>query len=57
MCTNADNLINKRSELLTTISADNPDIICVTETLLKHTHRPLDGCKLQVQVQPFFDYN
>ena len=32
MYTNADNLVNKRSELLTIISADNPDIICITET-------------------------
>ena len=52
MCTNANNLITKRSELLTTISADNPDIICVTETLLKHAHCPIDECELQVH-----DYN
>ena len=33
--TNAGNLINKRSELITIISADNPDVICTNETLLK----------------------
>ena len=33
--TNADNLINKRSELLTIASSDNPDIICINETLSK----------------------
>ena len=37
MYTNADNLINKRSKLLTIISTDNPGIICITETLLRHT--------------------
>ena len=31
MYANADNLIKKRSELLIIISADNPDIICITE--------------------------
>ena len=50
--TNADNLINKRSELLTVISADNPVIICITEMLPKHTHLPINECELQVH-----DYN
>ena len=27
--TNADNVLNKRSKLLTIISADDPDIICI----------------------------
>ena len=45
MFTNADNLINKRSELLTIISADNPDIICITETLPKHTQLPINECE------------
>lgn len=31
--TNADNLINQRRELLTITSADNTDIVSVTETL------------------------
>ena len=35
--TNADNLIKKRNELLTVLSSDYPDIVCLTETLLKHT--------------------
>ena len=48
MYTNAENLINKRSELLTIISTDNPDIICITETLPKYTHLPINECKLQV---------
>ena len=48
MCTNADNLINKRSELLTIISADKPDIICRTETPPKHTHLPISKRELQV---------
>ena len=52
MYTNADNLINKRSELPAIISADNSDIICITETLLKHTHLSINECKLQVH-----DYN
>ena len=52
MHTNADNLINKRSELLTIIAVDNPDITCITKTLLKHTHLPINECKLQVH-----DYN
>ena len=33
MYTNADNLINTRSELLTIIRANNPDIISIIETL------------------------
>ena len=49
MYTNADNLINKSSELLTIISADNPDIICITETLPKHTHLSINECELQLQ--------
>ena len=48
MYTNADNLINKRSELLTVISADNPDIICITKTPPKHTYLPINKCKLLV---------
>ena len=37
--TNADNRINKRSELVTTISA---------ETIPKHTHLSINECELQV---------
>lgn len=48
MYTNVDNLIYKRSKLLTIISADNPDIIWITETLLKHTHLFVNKCELQV---------
>ena len=33
MYTNPDNLINTRSELLTIILANNPDIISIIETL------------------------
>ena len=40
MYTNADNLINKRSELLTMISE--------TKTLSKHTYLPINECELQV---------
>ena len=46
--TKTNNLINKGSELLTIISADNPDIICIAETLPKHTHLPINDRKLQV---------
>ena len=49
MYTNADNLINKSNELLTIISVDNPDIICITETLSKHTYLPINECELQVR--------
>ena len=52
MYRNADNLINKRNELLTILSADSPDIICITKTLPKHTHQPINECELQVH-----DYN
>ena len=31
-----------------TAMAHNPDIICITETLPKHTHLPINECKLQV---------
>ena len=48
MYTNADNLINKTSELLTIKSPDNPDIVCITKTLPKHTHLPINECELQV---------
>ena len=48
--TNADNLINKRSELLTIISADNPDIICITKTLPKHGQLSINECELQIHV-------
>ena len=48
MYTNTDNVINTKSELLTIISADNPNIICITKTLPKHTHLPINECELQV---------
>ena len=38
MYTNANNLTNKTNELLNMISADDLDILCITKTLLKHTH-------------------
>ena len=31
MYANADNLINKRSELLTATLTDNPDVVCITK--------------------------
>ena len=34
---NVDNFIKKANELLTVLSSDYPDIVCLTETLLKHT--------------------
>ena len=48
MHTGDDNLIDKRSKLLTIISADNPDIICITKNIPKHTHLPLNQCELHV---------
>ena len=45
MYANYDNLINKSSELLTLMSADNPDIICITESLPKHTHLSINECE------------
>ena len=42
------NFINKKIELLTNISTGNPDIICVTETLPRYTHLPINECELQV---------
>ena len=32
-----DNFIKKANELLTVLPSDYPDIVCLTETLLKHT--------------------
>ena len=55
MHTGGDSLINKRSELLTIISADNPDIICIPKTIPKHTHLPLNECELQANDYCFFD--
>ena len=46
--TNADNLINKRSELLKIIQIDNADIICVTETLPKNVFIPITKAELQI---------
>ena len=34
---NVDNFIKKANELLTVLSSDYSDIVCLTETLLKHT--------------------
>ena len=48
MYTNTDNVINTKSELLTIISAGNPNIICITKTFPKHTHLPINECELQV---------
>ena len=48
MYTNTDNVINTKSELLTIISAGNPNIICITKTLPKHAHLPINECELQV---------
>ena len=51
MYTSVVNLINKRSELLTIISADNPDVIYITDTFPKHTHLPMK------EYEQVFDYD
>ena len=34
--TNADNIINKRNEIQSLVSTNNPDLFCITETLPKN---------------------
>ena len=52
MYTNADNLMNKRSELLAIIEASKPDIIAITETLPKQRGERIQAVELEI---PDFD--
>ena len=53
MYTNADNLMNKRSELLAIIEASKPDIIAITETLPKKRSERIQAAELGI---PDFDH-
>ena len=46
--TNADNILNKRNELLQVVSNEQPDIICITEFLPKHTTGTITESELQI---------
>ena len=46
--TNADNLINKRNNSTATLSCDNPDIICITESLPKNPLLAIQESELQL---------
>ena len=41
-------------ELLTIVTGDNPDIICINETPPKHTHLSMNEWELQVHVCDYF---
>ena len=48
-CTNADSLTNKRNELEVAVASDQPDIIAVTEVLLKCKERDIQKSELLME--------
>ena len=48
MYTNADNMMNKRCELLANIEAFKPDIIAITETLPKNRSECIQAAELEI---------
>ena len=48
MYTNADNLLNKRMELETTVASLRPDIIAITEVLPKHSQTEVQKAELEM---------
>ena len=48
-CFYTDYVFNKRSELLSVIESEGPDIICITETLPKNQGGMIDPAELQFQ--------
>ena len=47
-CTNADNMINKRNEIQSLVSTNNPDVCCITETLPKNVLLKIEECGIQI---------
>ena len=45
--TNADNMISKRKEIQSLVSINNPDVFCMTETLLKNVLLKIE-CEIQI---------
>ena len=46
--TNADNMINKRKEIQSLVSTNNPDVFCITKTLPKNVFLKTEECKIQI---------
>ena len=46
--TNADNMINKRNEIQSLVSTNNPDVFCITETLPKNVLLKIEECEIQI---------
>ena len=46
--TNADNMINKRNEIQSLVSTNNPDVFCITKTLPKNVFLKTEECKIQI---------
>ena len=55
--TNADNLMNKRNDLQAIITCNNPDFICITESLPKNALLPIEECELQIKGYIFHSNN
>ena len=46
--TNADNMINKRNEIQSLVSTNNPDVFCINETLPKNVLLKIEQCEIQI---------
>ena len=45
---NTDNIINKRNEIQSLVSTNNPDVFCITETLPKNVLLKIEECEIQI---------
>ena len=46
--TNTDNMINKRNEIQSLVSTNNPVVFCITETLPKNVLLKIEECEIQI---------
>ena len=52
--TNADNMINKRNEIQSLVSTNNPDVFCITDILPKNILLKIEECEIQIDVYDCF---